>query len=606
MEARVLLSAASVTISGVGSPGTVHPGDTITYTETIADTGPVDATGVQFTDSPDPNTTIVPNSVKLSPMAVSHAYDVAGNTLLAVVAAGGLLTGVHDLDGVTPDASLVLTTGVFPTTDSGSVTVSSDGSFSYTPPTGVGNTTDTFSYKVTDTDNLSSTGTVTFNIGPRIWYVDNSASSTGANGTSTHPFTSLAAANAVDGAGDIVYVATGSGAYSTGSGAAGFTLHANEQLIGAGVPLTVTFPDASTATLRAAGTAPSLTNANAGGAGITLSNGDTLAGFTLGGTQSTAIIGSSVAGLTINSVTLSSGASASNDGIRISNLTGTAAVTHSMLSGAFNDVVRITNISGTTSATPINITFDSDTISNTNNPNSTAGLDLDGIEVQTPSGIELPNGSPSVGLTVTNSNLTLARQFLLFTDFNGSTAGNVVLKNDHFSNSLGGSTGGAGVDLSGGSPTSSTAVTYDIENNTFRDSHNSALSIGYTGGSGTWTGRVLNNQVGVSGVAGSGSGTGADGIRIVDAGNNGAGGANGGANDTLVQGNTILNYGEVGLFLSATNGSNTLNATVFGNTMAQPGPAAGGAFAGISGQFRRPRRRHQYRECSHRRCEYRR
>ena len=55
MEARVLLSVgASVTISGVGSPGTVNPGDTITYTETIADIGSVDASGVQFTDCAEP------------------------------------------------------------------------------------------------------------------------------------------------------------------------------------------------------------------------------------------------------------------------------------------------------------------------------------------------------------------------------------------------------------------------------------------------------------------------------------------------------------------------------------------------------------------------
>ena len=88
---------------------------------------------------------------------------------------------------------------------------------------------------------------------------------------------------------------------------------------------------------------------------------------------------------------------------------------------------------------------------------------------------------------------------------------------------------------------------------------------------------MLNNAVGVSGVAASGSGPVADGVRIDDAGNDGAAGAN----ETLVQGNTILNYGEVGLFLSATNGNNILDATVFGNTMAQPGPAAAGALRGI-------------------------
>ena len=72
-------------------------------------------------------------------------------------------------------AALVVTTGTFATTDGGSVVIAADGSFTYTPFTGHQNLTDTFTYTLTDGDNLASTGTVTINLGPRVWYVDNGA-----------------------------------------------------------------------------------------------------------------------------------------------------------------------------------------------------------------------------------------------------------------------------------------------------------------------------------------------------------------------------------------------------------------------------------------------
>src|SRR5204863_2355957 len=104
--------------------------------------------------------------------------------------ATGLMAGVHDLDGITPDAGLVLTTGTFATSAGGSVTVNSDGSFTYTPQTGDQNLDDTFTYTVTDGDNLASTGTVTFHLGQRVWYVDSAAAS-GGDGSFTTPFDAL-------------------------------------------------------------------------------------------------------------------------------------------------------------------------------------------------------------------------------------------------------------------------------------------------------------------------------------------------------------------------------------------------------------------------------
>src|ERR1043165_563595 len=50
--------------------GKAEPGQTITYTVTIQNTGTGDATGVTFTDSVDTNTTLVGGSVQAQPLAV--------------------------------------------------------------------------------------------------------------------------------------------------------------------------------------------------------------------------------------------------------------------------------------------------------------------------------------------------------------------------------------------------------------------------------------------------------------------------------------------------------------------------------------------------------
>jgi hypothetical protein len=49
----------------------------------------------------------------------------------------------------------------------------------------------------------------------------------------------------------------------------------------------------------------------------------------------------------------------------------------------------------------------------------------------------------------------------------------------------------------------------------------------------------------------------------------------------LVQGNTFRRYGQTGVQVSAAQGNSTLDATIIGNTMTEPGTAAGGAFAAI-------------------------
>src|SRR5262245_36774468 len=97
-------AAPSVTASMTGTPtvtasmtdsienddgdGKIDPTDgtglteRITYSTTITNTGTADATGVQFTDTIDPHTTLVGGSLNVSPLAGDESYDTIGNTLL--------------------------------------------------------------------------------------------------------------------------------------------------------------------------------------------------------------------------------------------------------------------------------------------------------------------------------------------------------------------------------------------------------------------------------------------------------------------------------------------------------------------------------------------
>ena len=89
-----------------------RPGDTITYTISVGNAAAAvnNALNVQVADTVDPNSTFVNNSAKVSANAIAHAYNAAGNTQLIVPGTpSGLKVGVTDIDGVTPNASLLVT-----------------------------------------------------------------------------------------------------------------------------------------------------------------------------------------------------------------------------------------------------------------------------------------------------------------------------------------------------------------------------------------------------------------------------------------------------------------------------------------------------------------
>jgi methionine-rich copper-binding protein CopC len=148
--------------------GKAEFGETITYTADIKNNGPVAATGVKFDAALDPNTDIVPGSVKVSPLAFADTYVTAKNVVLNA-GAPGLLTN----DSGTPAPTVSAIVGCFDVTApftncdttqaGGKVTVNADGSFDYTPPSGFEGA-DTFQYTISNGQTPDSTATATINV----------------------------------------------------------------------------------------------------------------------------------------------------------------------------------------------------------------------------------------------------------------------------------------------------------------------------------------------------------------------------------------------------------------------------------------------------------
>jgi hypothetical protein len=209
-----------------------------------------------------------------------------------------------------------VTTGVIDT-PGGSVTLNADGSFTYTPDAGFTGT-DSFTYALTDAgldgnfatagDNLTGTGTVTFNVEDTVWFIDNTAPGSLNLGTQDNPFTSIAAFNAVnDGvgnhpaAGDIVYLRAG-----TYTEADGINLLNNQTLTGQGENLVVNHSLGGNITLETGSAAqtPVIVVTGAGNQGIQLAQGNTISGLDVGMNNATAV-GIADSGGTVGTLTIS-------------------------------------------------------------------------------------------------------------------------------------------------------------------------------------------------------------------------------------------------------------------------------------------------------------
>src|SRR5688572_19908368 len=125
-----LITATKVdSFPDVDGDGKAAPGETITYDVNVTNNG-TDATGVNFLDQIDSNTTLVGGSLKVSPLAFPDTFVAAKDTPLSVGAPGVL----NNDTGIPGPTAVAIVAGA--TAQGGTVNLNTDGSFTYTPPSG--------------------------------------------------------------------------------------------------------------------------------------------------------------------------------------------------------------------------------------------------------------------------------------------------------------------------------------------------------------------------------------------------------------------------------------------------------------------------------------
>src|SRR5262249_5388537 len=223
--------------------GKAHQGDTITYSVAITNSGDTAATGVQYSDTVEVNTsTLVGGSPAIQFTMTGDTYSAIGNVQLNTsnIAAGSGQTVLENdtLNGATLSGfgnSMATANNTVPngtntvtTTNGGTITMNADGSFKYNPAAGFGGAgiTDTFWYTLTKnigTGNPTGfprgSARVTINVSTPIWFV-NSAAPVGGNGRLTSPFNCYTGTSgpsqtcfsdtAADDPGDVIFLFSGS------------------------------------------------------------------------------------------------------------------------------------------------------------------------------------------------------------------------------------------------------------------------------------------------------------------------------------------------------------------------------------------------------------
>ena len=322
--------------------GLVDPGDTLRYTVTLTNSGSTDATDVEYFDTIDPNTTMVPGSVRTTPIARHDNYSALGNVSMTVPAASGVLANDEDPDGTGMFPGVTVSASPPSSVNGGTVAVAADGSFTYDPPAGFEGI-DSFAYSIIDSDGLTDGAQVFINVADIVWFIDNS--SLGSNkGTYSNPFTSITSfnASAAVSPGNAIFAYQGSGPYVDG-----IVLQNSHLLFGQGVDLLAElasegiFPPAHSdlTTSPAFPNRPTLTHA--AGDGITLAQNNTMRGLDVGSTSGTAIVGSNVATAVIDTLAIQS----TGGGVDVVN--GVLAVTlDSIATSGGTTGINLANMSG--------------------------------------------------------------------------------------------------------------------------------------------------------------------------------------------------------------------------------------------------------------------
>lgn len=255
------------------------------------------------------------------PVPTNPTYNGAiGNTDLYVGVSKGSSPGVEQSGSVLPSpateadgSTLTIKPATISTKQGGSVAMSENGTFTYTPPVGFENGTDTFPYTEMNSRGGEATGTASIKVDDaRVWYVNDSASSNG-DGESGSPFNTLSSVSGSSGkagSGDHIFLYGGGPTYG-----GGIEMQASQTLTGEDEGLDVE----GEALFSASGSNPTITNA--AGAGIKLAEGDNVEGVSVSGTADAGIAASGVSSFMLDS-RVSIG-STTGDGLEVSGGSGT-------------------------------------------------------------------------------------------------------------------------------------------------------------------------------------------------------------------------------------------------------------------------------------------
>lgn len=421
-----ITATKSVVVNGGGNP---LPGSQLDYTISLSNTG-TDATGVVFTDILNSNLTLVPGSVKASPIAVDDSYDCIGNVGINVPVGSGLLA-----NDINPVVSSMTVTSVNTAGTQGTVSHNPDGSFTFVPNVGFSGTT-TFTYDVSNT-HFTRTGTVTITVSAPIWFV-NIAGGSGGTGTISSPFqnwSDFATAN-VGGAGKpdnnhVIFIYSGS--YS---GAA--TLRSGQKVLGAGATVslasfagitvpthsfpalpstsgsrpiltsaasTITLPSTGAISLRGFDMENSATDIASGATFGTLTTSE----MTLNGTGRALLLNTGTLAATFNSITSTNSAT---NGISLAAIAGTLTVTGGTT--ITNPTTEGILLISSTSVTSLNANFGNTNITGsggsgiltTGTTSNTATLTFGDLDIAPDAGVGAMNVWAANTITCTSGTIT--------------------------------------------------------------------------------------------------------------------------------------------------------------------------------------------------------